>query len=310
MKKNLPILSAGIVILLLFILLQVIVIVREGEVAVLTQFGKPVKELTTSGRYTRLPWPIQRVYRFDGRLRTMETSFEEAITQDKKNVLIGMFAAWRITKPTVFLEKIGSEIQAESSLDGLVRSHRSALLGQIPFTSLVNTNRDLLAFETLETEMLSRIQEEALSLYGIEVVSIGVHKLGLPEANTQAVFQRMKADLLWEAEKYNAQGLAEAEIIKAGADADRAEILARAEREAKETLAQAEEAATEFYKPFQQDPAFANFLKELETLEEIFDEKTAVILDMGEAPFRQLKPQGNNPAAVATPKPAEGASTP
>ncbi|MFT7515587.1 MAG: regulator of protease activity HflC (stomatin/prohibitin superfamily), partial [Candidatus Omnitrophota bacterium] len=49
MKKNLPILSAGIVILLLFILLQVIVIVREGEVAVLTQFGKPVKELTTSG---------------------------------------------------------------------------------------------------------------------------------------------------------------------------------------------------------------------------------------------------------------------
>jgi membrane protease subunit HflC len=294
MKKNLPILLAGVVILSLFILLQVVVIVREGEVAVLTQFGKPVKEFTRSGRYTRLPWPIQRVYRFDGRLRTMETSFEEAITQDKKNVLIGLFAAWRITRPTIFLERVGSEAQAESNLDGLVRSHRSALLGKVPFTSLVNTNRELLAFEKLEQEMLRRIQGEALELYGMEVVTVGVHKLGLPEANTQAVFQRMKADLLWEAEKYSSQGLAEAEIIKAGADADRAEILAKAEREAKETLAEAEEEAMEYYKPFQQDPAFANFLEELETLEEIFDEKTAVILDMGEAPFRQLKRDREN----------------
>ncbi|MFP6904883.1 MAG: hypothetical protein VCG02_06675, partial [Verrucomicrobiota bacterium] len=93
---------------------------------------------------------------------------------------------------------------------------------------------------------------------------------------------------------YSSQGLAEAEIIKAGADADRAEILAKAEREAKETLAEAEEEAMEHYKPFQQDPAFANFLEELETLEEIFDEKTAVILDMGEAPFRQLKRDREN----------------
>jgi len=289
MKKNLPLIVAGGIILGLFILLQVVVVVREGEVAVLTHFGQPKQELTESGKYYKLPWPIQKVYSFDGRYRSYETQIEETITADKKNVLIAVYIGWRIEKPQLFLEKVGSEKQALDNLDGLIRSYRSALIGQTGFSALVNTNREAMAFSELEEELLAQIGPEALELYGIGVATLGIHRLGLPEQNTKSVFDRMNADLKWEAEKYRAQGNTEAEIIRARADADRAGILAEARRKAKELRAEGDFESAKFYESFNKNPDLAKFLKELETIEEVFDDETTVILSTETVPFNQLK---------------------
>ena len=134
MKKNLPLILSGAIILALFVLLQIVVVVREGQVVVITHLDKPKQELTQAGKYYKLPWPIEKVHTYDGRYRAFETLVEETITADKKNVLLGIYATWRIEQPTLFLEKVGSEKQATSNLDGLIRSYRSALLGKTSFS--------------------------------------------------------------------------------------------------------------------------------------------------------------------------------
>ena len=302
MKKNFPLIIAGLIIVMLFVLLQVVVVVREGEVAVITHFGQPKQELTKSGKYYKMPWPIQKVFTFDGRYRTLETSFEETITADKKNLLVGMYAAWRIEKPTLFLEKVGTEKQAKENLDGLLRSYRSSLLGQTSFSDLVNTNQSEKTFAQLETKLLEQVQPEALELYGIGVSALGIHRLGLPEQNTKSVFERMNADLKWEAEKYRAQGNSEAEIIRARADAERARLLSEARSKAKELRAEGDFETAKFYESFNKNPELADFLKKLETMEAIFDDGTTVILSTKTEPFDILSGD-----AEKTDKKADGA---
>ena len=58
MKRNVGMLMFGLVVAGLLLLLQVLFIVRQGEVAVLTTFGKPQRALTEPGLYGRWPWPL------------------------------------------------------------------------------------------------------------------------------------------------------------------------------------------------------------------------------------------------------------
>ena len=77
MKRNSLLLTVGLLVAALFVLLQVLFTVREGQAAVVTTFGKPVRAITEAGLYMRWPWPVQRVYRFDNRIHTLEGAFEE-----------------------------------------------------------------------------------------------------------------------------------------------------------------------------------------------------------------------------------------
>ena len=149
MKKNLTVMVFGLLIASLFILMQLLVIVREGEVAVITQLGRPVRSLTEAGLYKRWPWPVQRVYRYDNRVRTLQGSFEEALTADGKNILIALFAGWRIEDPVKFLERVGTVEQAETSLDGLLRTFKNSAVGQYKFGQLVNLQADTLRGEEI-----------------------------------------------------------------------------------------------------------------------------------------------------------------
>src|SRR5512139_2735378 len=99
MKRNTLLLTVGLLVAVMFVLLQVLFTVREGEAVVVTTFGKPVRELTAAGLYTRWPWPVQRISRFDNRTHTLEGAFEETLTRDGKNILVGVYAGWRIQKP-------------------------------------------------------------------------------------------------------------------------------------------------------------------------------------------------------------------
>ncbi len=82
MKRNPTLMLFGLLIIALFALMQLLFIVREGDVAVVTQLGRPVRALTEAGLYRRWPWPIQRVHRFDHRLQSLEGPLEQAQTRD------------------------------------------------------------------------------------------------------------------------------------------------------------------------------------------------------------------------------------
>jgi membrane protease subunit HflC len=289
MKRNTLLLTVGLLVAVMFVLLQVLFTVRESEAVVVTTFGKPVRELTAAGLYTRWPWPVQRIYRFDNRTHTLEGAFEETLTRDGKNILVAVYAGWRIQQPIQFLERVGTVEQAERNLDGLLRSQKNAVLGQFPFAGLINTNAAAVQFEAIEQQMLAAVQPEAVSRYGVEVQFLGVRKIGLPESITEKVFARMRAEREEIAERYRSEGEGEAIKLRAEADSTRNQLLARAEAEAKGIRAEGDAKAAESYQVFEKNPELAVFLRKLEVLELTLKTKSTVVLSSETEPFDLLQ---------------------
>lgn len=289
MKRIPTLFLFGLLIVALFALMQVLFIVREGEVAVVTQWGRPVRTLEEAGLYRRWPWPVQRIYRYDHRLRTLQGSFEEALTADGKNVLVALYAGWRIAEPVRFLERVGTVEQAEASLDGLLRTFKNAAVGQYRFNQLVNTDASALRGEELEQRVLEQAQPQARERYGVDLQFVGIRRLGLPEAITQSVFERMRAERQALADRYRSEGEGEAIRIRAGADSERDQLLAGAEADARRLRAQGEAEAAEQFIVFEQSPELALFLRKLDALEETLQDKATVVLSSDTQPFDLLR---------------------
>ena len=288
MRRHLAMIFLGLIAAALFVLLQLLFTVREGEVAVVTQLGKPVRAITEAGLYRRWPWPVEQVHRYDNRTRAHEGSFEETLTQDGKNVLVEVYAGWRIRDPVKFLERVGTIEQAESNIDGLVRTYKNAALGQVRFSNLVNVDASELRLEQIEKQIFDAVVPEAQDRYGIDMKFIGIRRVGLPEAITASVFDRMRAERQALADRYRSEGEGEAIKIRAEADSQRDTLLAGAEADAKRTRAEGDAAAAEFYKVFEKDPSLAMFLRKLEVLEETLKEKSTVVLSADTEPFDLL----------------------
>lgn len=289
MKRPLTLLLSGLLIAALFAVMQLLFIVREGEVAVVTHLGRPVRSITEAGLYRRLPWPVQRVYRYDHRVRTLQGSFEEALTADGKNILLALYAGWRIAEPIRFLERVGTVEQAETSLDGLLRTYKNAAVGQYRFSQFVNTNAAALRGEELEQNVLEQARDQARERYGVELLVVGIRRLGLPEAITQSVFERMRAERQALADGYRSEGEGESIRIRAGADSERDQLLARAEADARRSRAEGEAEAAEQFKVFEKSPELALFLRKLDALEETLQSKSTVVLSSDTQPFDLLR---------------------
>ena len=289
MKKNFVVIVGGALVALLFILIQCVFIVREGEAAVVTTFGKPFRTIHEAGLYRRWPWPVQRVYLFDQRIHCLEGAYEQVLTQDGKNLLVALYSGWRIADPRLFLERVGTFEQAEKNLDGLIRNYKTAVFGQHPFSSLVNVNPKAIRFEEMESAILGEVRSQAAARYGIDVLFVGIRKLGLPEAITAKVFDRMRAEREEVAEKYRSEGEAEAIKIRATADSQKDQILAKAQADAKKIRAEGDAKAAEYYRVFEKDPELAMFLRKLEVLEDTLKNKATVVLSSETEPFDLLK---------------------
>ncbi len=292
MTRKLLMFAGGLAVALLLIVLQIVFIVREGDAVVVTTFGRPVRGLIEAGLYTRWPWPIQRVYRFDQRIQSFEGPFEQVLTSDGKNVLVSLYAGWRITEPIPFLERVGTSEQAERNLEGLLRNYTSATVGRYSFSSLVNVNPDAIRFEQIEQEIIRAMRAEAEDRYGIEVSLLGIRRIGLPESITERVFDRMRAERSELAERYRSEGESEALRIRAEADSQRGQTLARAAGDATRIRAEGEAQAAESYRVFAEHPELAIFLRRLDTLATIMTNQTTVILSSESEPFDLLRGPG------------------
>lgn len=274
--------------------------VAGNESAVLTRFGRPVRSERAAGLYFKWPWPIDTVHRFDRRLAFLETRFSEALTQDKRNVILPVYLAWRIDDPLKFLESLGTPAAAPSKLDSLATSTRNALLGRYDFQQLVATDPAKLRLAEFEQRLLEAIQPQAREAFGIAIEQTGVKRIALPEANTAFVFERMRAERGQYAARFRAEGRREAEELRARTDAERSALLAEAQKYAEETRGKAEaEAARIYAQAHAQDPEFYKFTRELESLRRVTKSNATLILDTATPPFNQLRPpaEKNSPAA-------------
>lgn len=271
--------------------------VSESEHAVLTRFGNPIRVVTKAGLYGRAPWPFESVQRFDARLDFYEIRLSEALTSDKRNVIIPVYVAWRISDPLKFLQSVGDAENARRKFDALVTSARNAVLGNYEFRQLVTTDSAQLRIPEMEGKITELVRAQAQETFGVAIEQVGMKRLSLPEANTEFVFRRMRAERAQFAARYRAEGKQQADELRAQTDAERSGIVADARKYAEETRGTAEaEAARIYSEAHGKDPEFYSFLRELEVLRQVVGKNTTLVLDTDSQPFRQLK---GEPGAAA-----------
>jgi len=290
MKRKLPILLLALLIAAVFLVQQIFFIVHTASAVVVTTFGKPADAaITEPGLYLKWPRPVQKAYRFDTRIQCLEGSYEQTLTKDGKTIVATAYLGWRVDEPVKFLERVGTVAEAERSLEGLVRNYKNGVIGSHPLSHLINVDTKALRFAQIESEMLAAIQPEARARYGVEVVMLGIRKIGLPETITEAVFQRMREERRTVSERYRSEGAKEAALIRADADKRARTLLADAEASAKRIRADGDAAAAEYYATFEKNPELAMFLRKLEVLEQTLKKKATVVLGTDTEPYDLLR---------------------
>ncbi len=99
--------------------------VNERELAVLLEFGKPVRNITDSGLYFKTPL-IQEVRRFPRTRQFWASGANDVLvdlpTKDGKKIEIAIWAIWRITDPEQFLRVMRTVGNAEQQVRQRVRA--------------------------------------------------------------------------------------------------------------------------------------------------------------------------------------------
>lgn len=261
------------------------------EVAIVTQFGRPVSVETEPGLKFRLPL-VQQVRRFDKRLQVLEPSQSEFLTTDKKNVVVNWFAVWRIGDPLQYFRAMPSEAAAKSQLTDVVASQLGAKLAATEFTALISVESDQRRLVEMTEAIEATVKEVAQREYGIELVEFDVRRLSFPDQNRRSVFERMRAERERIARRYRSEGEEEARKIRAQADREESRILSEAERNAKILRGEGEAEATRIYgDAIAQDPEFYEFTRTLEAYRKFMDDKTTIILP-GDSELMRLLTEG------------------
>ncbi len=297
MKRNSLTVIVGAALILIFALLLFMFQVRQSEVAVVTTFGNPTRPIDKPGAYFKLPWPIQKVYKFDQRIQTFEDKFTEDLTADGINLNTLVYLGWRITDPAQFFPKFagGSVTEAERMLESIVRHEKSGIVGKHNLSDFVNADAAQMKFDEIENQIKARVQSQLeLGNYGIEIEFLGIKKLGLPESVTQTVFDRMTSERKLLADDLQSQGEAEAQKIRSAADRKAAVILANAEGEATRIRGLGEAAAAESLPVFQKNAELAKFLLRVDALEQSLKERSTLIFDQRTPPFDLFQGFGTN----------------
>lgn len=287
--KNITITIFVVLIFVILALVFTMFQVRETESALVLTFGKATRQITEPGLYFKWPPPIESVQKFDSRSRGLVAELGETPTKGAVPIIVNTFIVWRIAEPLAFFNAVGTVSDAESKLLSQISDTQNKVIGRHEFSEFVNSDPAKIKFDDIEKEMLAEIQKAVRSDYGIEIQSLGIRQLKISEDVSKAVFERMKAERNRRTEATIAEGSAASKKIVTDAQSMQTELLAAAEARAKAIRAQGDAEAAQYYKLLEQDPQLAMFLRDIDALKKILEQRTTYVTSADSEPFKLLR---------------------
>ena len=282
-------------------------IVNEAEQAIVTQFGKPVGEVSYPGLHFKLPF-IQDVTRFEKRILKWDGDPNQIPTKDKKFIWVDTTARWRITDPLLFLKTVATERGALSRLDDIIDSVvRDAVSGHLLVELVRGGDYKASGTERFEVdgvqilpedmigreEILSSILLEASSStpeYGIELIDVQFKRLNYVEQVRVRVYERMINERKKVAAQYRSEGEGEKLEILGTMQRELKEISSEAYRKTLEFRGAADaEAAAIYADAYNQDKDFYTFLRTMESYKKTVNNKGKLIISTDSEYFKYLK---------------------
>lgn len=279
--------SKGLVALAVLVALAGIVLfssvytVHQTQQALLLQFGAPQRIDTEPGLHFKIPF-VQDVVPIEKRILALDIDPEEVITKDQKRMVVDAFSRFRITDPLQFYQAVRTTEQARSRLQPILISSMRAVLGEGDFSTLLSGERAVLM-----AKIATQMNQKAGS-FGVEIVDVRIKRADLPEANKNAIFNRMQTERQREAREERALGDEEARRITARAERDRTVLLAEAEKQSEILRGEGDGArAAIFNSVANQDPEFYSFYRSLQAYRNsLRGEDTTMVLNPNSDFFR------------------------
>ncbi len=295
MKKHMAMITAGVLLAGLMLLNTVAFKVSNSERALVKTFGRTTRVIdgrTDAGLKFKLPWPFESLVKYDGRTHVFEDTNIQLATRDNQYLLMTMYCAWRIDDPNMFHRSIVTVEAAEDRIKKLLRDQKGAVAGRHNLSEFVNTEPEQMHLSTIESQIHEPVAVKAMDQYGVEIVSLGIKRLGLTEDTSAAVIENQKKEREAEAQRFRAAGDAQASDIRARAERARKQILAFADSIARSIRAEGEAFAAQQYRFFERDRELATFLRSLESLKKELEGRTTILLEPGTVPAIELFQSG------------------
>lgn len=291
MNTTKTILSAVLIFALLLILGSVFTI-QQGHHGIILRLGRLVNDSQTKnvrvlspGLHIKMPF-VENVRIFDTRIQTLDIKSSRIVTKEKKDVIVDYYVKWRIEDLAQYFKSTGgNEFKAETLLEQQLNTSLRAQFGKRTISDVVSGGRD----DVMDV-LRERAEEQAAQL-GIQVVDVRIKGIELPANTSNAIYQRMRADMQKIANHHRADGHAKAEAIQAAADARVTILLAQATSDGQIIRAQGQAKAAAIYaQAYSQNKEFFAFYRSLKAYEGSFDSKNDIlVLDQSSAFFDYFK---------------------
>ncbi len=254
--------------------------VDQREQALVLQFGKPIKVERDPGLKFKMPF-LQNVEIFDRRILDLDPPAEEVLLADQKRINVDSYVRYRIIDPLKFRQRAVTTTAFLQIFGGRLNAAVRSEVGQILLGDMLSSKR-----EDVMRRITAQLKAQAPN-FGIEVVDVRIGRTDLPEATSQAVYNRMRSQRVAEAAKLRAQGAEIKATIEANANRERTVILATARRESQILRGIGEGEKTRILVgAFGKDPEFFAFYRSMEAYGEALGENTTMVLSPDSEFFR------------------------
>ncbi|NMH60929.1 protease modulator HflC [Alteromonas ponticola] len=255
-------------------------VVKEGERAIVIQFGKVDRDDETGetkvfepGLHFKIPL-IDTVKHLDARIQTLDDAPDRFVTSEKKDLIVDSYVKWKIKDfARYYLSTGGNKLQAEALLKQKVNNGLRSEFGARTIAQIVSGERSALMNQAMEQAASSSDE------LGIGIVDVRVKQINLPTEVSNSIFQRMRAERAGVAREHRSEGQEQAEVIRADIDAKVTVMLADAERNARQVKGEGDALAAQIYADtYSRNPEFYSFLRSMDAYRRSFNSKQDVLV--------------------------------
>jgi membrane protease subunit HflC len=273
-----------------FLVPQVVFVVDETEVAIVTRFGELQGVQENPGLNFKTPF-VEKVTKYEKRLLIFDAPPQSMLTRDKKRLEIDVYARGKIVNPRLFRETVFTEANAATVAIPIISSSLREEIAKDDQIEIIAVNRE---------EIMIRVRDAVapqLVPFGIEVIDIRIKRADFPATIADSVYARMQAERKRIADRERAEGAERDAEVRASVDREAAIIRAEATRDAQITRGEGEaESVKIFAEALQQDPDFYAFQRSLQAYRTFLpDGNTTLVLPADSELFQFLQsPMGSN----------------
>ncbi len=298
----------------IFVVYNAAYTIHETEQVLITQFGKPVGDpITEAGLHFKIPF-IQEVNQIDKRFLAWDGQPNEMPTKDKTYIVVDTFARWRIEDAKQYFLRLRDERSAQSRLNDILGSETRNAIAKHELIEIVRTTKDrepvvdevladapgnvgtlyeITKGRALIEQEIFQLAAEKLKDFGIELLDIRFKRINYNETVRERIYERMISERQQIAERFRSEGAGEAARILGNKERDLQKIESEAYKQIQKIQGDADAKATEIYaeayNQSKQSVDFYEFIKTLETYEEVIESDTTMILSTDSDLYRYLK---------------------